>query len=197
MLPAPDPQVHSLASSSAPGSHAAGAPPAPAAEKRRSPARSAGPSGEPAAGTAAQCRHPGQARPRGCRDALLFLLWFSAWSAALAMLADISLRQHSEHFCGGWLQRARIVPGAECPQAEPAAVLAPEDNFWSAAAARHWAVETYGFTFQAYSPFTCLCTLSSYCSMHMQRTHMGSKVALGYTWSCGLFELSCTLHNAL
>ena len=158
-LPAQDPQVHTLASSSAPGSRAPGAAPAPAAEDRCSLASSAGRPGEPAAGTAAQRRHPGQARPRGCRDALLFLLWFTAWSTVIVVLADASLRQHSEHFCGGWLQRARAITGAKCPRAELAGVLAPEDNFWSAAAAQHWAVETYGFTLQAQNPFTCLCTV--------------------------------------
>lgn len=157
-LSAPDPRIHSLcdpsarslASSSAHGSHAAGAPPG---EDRCSPARPAGRAGEPAASTAAQRRHPGWCHARGSRDALGFLLWFIAWSAVLAALADASLRQHTEHFCGGWLGRARLVPGAVCPRgAEPAGALADEDNFWSGAAARHWAAETYGFTLQASTP---------------------------------------------
>ena len=150
-LPAPDPRAHSLASSSTAGSHAPGAAPVPAAEERCSLERSAGRASEPAAGTAGQRSHSGQARPRGSRNALLFLLWFTAWSTALVVLADMSLRQHSEHFCGGWVQRSGIVPNAKCTRAEPSGVLAPEDNFWSAAAARHWVVETYGFTLQARS----------------------------------------------
>ena len=144
-----DPSTCSLASAGAHGSHAA---PAPAAVERCSRARSTGRAGKPAQSTAAQRRHPEKRRPRRCRNALLFMSWFGAWSTVFVVLADVSLRQHSEHYCGGWLQRSRLVHGAECPArplAEAGGGLGTDNDFWSGASARHWAVETYGFALQA------------------------------------------------
>jgi len=168
--PGPEPSLQRSPSAAAASASLSACPP------RRPSPHPANEGGEPASAAAPGAASPaephaaaGAPPPRpsahgaGVRAAACFLAWFTVWFAAAWRLADWLLARPpsgdvgAPDACAGGLlaglpaAAAWACPAAAVPQPALAqhTALAPGDDFWDGAAARHWVAETYGFALQA------------------------------------------------